>query len=483
MNDLTKLSVLEMRQGLIEGNFSVTELVSAHLDKIKQTNPLYNSFLLVTEDMALAQAKEAQRRITVEKENSPLLTGIPVAVKDQLVIEGVESTCASKILKGFIPPYTCTAVEKLIEAGAIIMGKTNQDEFGMGGNGENSAFGVTRNPVNPEYVPGGSSSGSAVAVAAGQSALALGTDTGGSIRQPASFTGVVGIKPTYGRVSRSGSIAYTSSLDQIGVLGRNVKDAAIGLGIIAGKDQRDATSLDIEVPDYLKNIETAFPSIKSLKIGMPKEYFTEGIDPEVEQTVRSNIKRFEELGGKIVDISLPHTELGIAAYNVIAFAEASSNLARYDGVRYGFRAEGVQNVTELFEKTRAQGFGAEVKRRILLGTYLLSGGQYDSYYKKALQVRTLIINDFQEAFKKCDLIATPVTPTTAFKIGEKNIPPLQTYLKNVFTVPCTLAGLPGISIPISKDSKGLPIGMQLIGKAFSEVLLLSAAHYFLGGSK
>ncbi|MDR2337984.1 MAG: Asp-tRNA(Asn)/Glu-tRNA(Gln) amidotransferase subunit GatA [Deltaproteobacteria bacterium] len=478
MNDLTTLSILEMRQGLVASEFSATELTHAHLDKIKETNPKYNSFLRVTEELALTQAKAADEKIAKDKNNTPLLTGIPVAIKDQLVINGIESTCASKILKGFIPPYTCTAVEKLIQAGAVILGKTNQDEFAMGSSGENSAFGITRNPINTDYVPGGSSSGSAVAVAAGQAPLSLGTDTGGSIRQPASFTGIVGIKPTYGRVSRNGAVAFASSLDQIGLFARNVKDIAIGLKYIAGHDPRDSTSMDIEVPDYLKNIDTAFPKIKNLRIGIPKEYFTSGINPEVEQVLRNKIQQLKSLGINLVEISLQHTEISIAAYYIIACAEAASNLARFDGVRYGWRSKSANNIQEVFEKSRAEGFGDEVKRRILLGNYVLSAGYYDAYYKKGLKARTLIIKDFQEAFKDCDIIVTPVAPTTAFKFGDKSMSPLEMYLSDAFTVPCSLAGLPGISIPCGKDSKGLPIGMQLIGKAFSEVLLLSTAHHF-----
>ena len=479
MNELVKLSVLEMRDGLLTKKFSAVDLAKAHLEEIKATNSTYNSFLTITEELALAQAAAADVKLSLQKTNSPILTGIPVAIKDQLVTEGVETTCASKMLKGFIPPYNCTAVKKLLDGGAVILGKTNQDEFAMGSSSENSAFGVVRNPWDIERVPGGSSSGSAVSVAAGQAPLALGTDTGGSIRQPASFTGIVGVKPTYGRISRYGAVAFASSLDQIGPFGRCVEDAALCLRTIAGKDKKDSTSMEVPVPDYLHEIKKYDGHLKGLRIGLPKEYFISGMDSDVEDTIKQSLKSLEKLGAEIVEISLPHTENAIAVYYIVACAEASSNLARYDGVRYGFRYKEAQTLSEMYEKTRALGFGPEVKRRIILGTYVLSAGYYDAYYRKAQQVRTLIINDFKAAFvNNCDVIATPVSPTTAFKIGEKTASPLQMYLGDVFTVPCSLAGLPGISLPCGLDRKNLPIGIQFIGKPFSEDMLLKTAYSF-----
>ncbi len=478
MADLTTLDISQMRAGLLKGDFSAVELTQAHLNKIAETNPELNSFILVTSELALGQAKRADEKIAKKKDKSHILTGIPVAIKDQLVIENVETTCGSKILKGFIPPYTCTAVQKLMDAGAIILGKTNQDEFAMGSSGESSAYGVTKNPINTDYVPGGSSSGSAVAVAAYQAPLALGTDTGGSIRQPASFTGIVGIKPTYSRVSRYGAVAYASSLDQIGVFARNVKDAAIGLETIAGHDVNDSTSAMLEVPNYFKNIETAFPKIKHLKIGLPKECFIEGLDPEVTNAIGAKIEKIKEQGISVVEVSLPHMNIAIAAYYILACAEAASNLARFDGARYGYRTQNAQNVKELFERTRAEGFGDEVKRRILLGNYVLSAGYYDAYYLKAQKARTLIINDFTNAFADCDIIVTPSAPTPPFKIGEKVSDPLAMYLGDAFTIPCNMAGLPGIVIPCDKSKNGLPIGMQLLGKPFGEMLLLATAHHF-----
>lgn len=479
MSNLNKLSLLQMRDGLLTKEFSAVELAKAHLDEIKRTNQAYNSFLLVTEKLALEQAEQADKKIAAHKTTTPILTGIPVAIKDQLVTEGVETTCASKILKGFIPPYTCTAVKRLFDSGAVMVGKTNQDEFAMGSSGENSAFGPTKNPWNVEHVPGGSSSGSAVAVAAGQAAIALGTDTGGSIRQPSSLNGIVGIKPTYGRVSRYGAVAFASSLDQIGPFARNVEDAAVTLRVISGKDKKDSTSMDVAVPDYLHELKTSDGNLKGLRIGLPKEYFISGMNKEVETKIKDSLKLFEKLGAQIVDISLPHTEYAIAVYYIVACAEASSNLARYDGIRYGFRAPDAKTLNEVYEKSRALGFGNEVKRRILIGTYVLSAGYYDAYYRKAQQVRTLIINDFKAAYaNQCDIIATPVSPTTAFKIGERTENPLQMYLADVFTIPCNLAGLCGISLPCGLDSQGLPIGLQLLGKPFSESLMLKTAYCF-----
>lgn len=410
-----------------------------------------------------------------------MLCGIPVAVKDMLVTKDIQTTCASKILKGFIPPYDGTAVAKLKENGAVIVGKTNLDEFAMGSSNEHSHFGPVKNPWDITRVPGGSSGGSAVAVAAGQAPLALGTDTGEfNLTQPASLTGTVGIKPTYGRVSRYGAVAYASSFDQIGPFARNIKDLAIILEAISGPNEDDSTSMNVAVPNYLEELEkTEGSNLSGLRIGVPKEYFVDGMDKEVEASVRDSFKVFEKLGAKIVDISLPHTEYTLAVYYIIAPAEAASNLARYDGIRYGYRTANAENLNELYEITRAEGFGSEVKRRILIGNYVLSAGYYDAYYLKAQQVRTLIINDFKAAFHNhCDIIATPVAPTTAFRLGEKTSSPLSMYLEDIFTVPINLAGVPGLSVPCGLDSNGLPIGLQLIGAPFSELQMLKTALAF-----
>ncbi|MBP9838094.1 MAG: Asp-tRNA(Asn)/Glu-tRNA(Gln) amidotransferase subunit GatA [Proteobacteria bacterium] len=476
----TNLTVLEMRKALLSGSLSSVELTEAHLKRIKETNPTYNSFITICEKEALKQATLADKVIKEKADKSPLLCGIPVAVKDMLVTKDIQTTCASKILKGFIPPYDGTAVAKLKENGAVIVGKTNLDEFAMGSSNEHSHFGPVKNPWDITRVPGGSSGGSAVAVAAGQAPLALGTDTGGSIRQPASLTGTVGIKPTYGRVSRYGAVAYASSFDQIGPFARNIKDLAIILEAISGPDEYDSTSMNVAVPNYLEELEkTEGSNLSGLRIGVPKEYFVDGMDKEVEASVRDSFKVFEKLGAKIVDISLPHTEYTLAVYYIIAPAEAASNLARYDGIRYGYRTANAENLNELYEITRAEGFGSEVKRRILIGNYVLSAGYYDAYYLKAQQVRTLIINDFKAAFHNhCDIIATPVAPTTAFRLGEKTSSPLSMYLEDIFTVPINLAGVPGLSVPCGLDSNGLPIGLQLIGAPFSELQMLKTALAF-----
>ena len=403
------------------------------------------------------------------------LAGVPIAIKDVICIKGALTTCGSRILEGFVAPYDATVTEKLRSAGAIFLGKTNLDEFAMGSSTENSAYMKTRNPWDPGRVPGGSSGGSAAAVAAGLSAGALGTDTGGSIRQPSSFCGVVGIKPTYGRVSRFGLVAFASSLDQIGPITGDVQDAAIMLQAIAGYDRRDSTSVDLPVPDYRATLKEA---IRGLRLGIPREYFIEGTDPEIEAAVRNAISTCEQLGAHIVDISLPHTEYGIAAYYIIAPAEASSNLARYDGVKYGHRAQGARDLIDMYRKSRSEGFGAEVKRRIMLGTYVLSAGYYDAYYRKASQVRTLIRRDFLDAFEKCDAILAPVSPIPAFKLGEKVDDPLQMYLSDVFTLPASLAGIPGISVPCGFTSENLPIGLQILGPHFREELILRIAYQF-----
>ncbi len=478
MSQLHCLSVSDMISGLKQKHFSAVELIQAHIKRIKNTNQEFNSVIRLDEDAAIQQAKGVDAKIAEKTNSLPPLLGVPVLVKDQIVTESLETTCASNILKGFIPPYDATAIRKLRKQGAIILGKTNQDEFAMGSSSENSVYGPVKNPWNTECVPGGSSGGSAVAVALGQAPLALGTDTGGSIRQPASFSGIVGLKPTYGRVSRFGAVAYASSLDQIGPFGRTVKDVAMGLQAISGLDPNDATSMDKPIPDFVQELENLpNTSLEGVRIGVPKEYFIEGLNEEVAKAIKTSLSQLESQGAKIVEISLPHTSYAIATYYIIAPAEASSNLARYDGVRYGLRSKNVASLSELYEKTRAEGFSSEVKRRILMGTYVLSAGYYDAYYKKAQQVRTLIIDDFKAAFaNECDVIATPVSPTTAFKIGEKTKSALDMYLADIFTITANLSGIPGLSLPCGKDSKGLPIGLQLLGKPFDESLLFKVAN-------
>ena len=453
---------------------SVTEVITGVFEEIGRTDRDVHAFLTLCEDRALEDARRLDAKIAA---GEPLdaLSGVPVAIKDNMVLRDVPTTCASRILEGYVPPYTATAVERLRGAGAIIVGKTNLDEFAMGSSTENSGFVVTRNPHNLAYVPGGSSGGSAAAVAAGMSLIALGSDTGGSIRTPASFCGVVGMKPTYGRVSRYGLVAYASSLDQIGPFTRSVRECAQVLSIICGFDPYDSTSADVAVEPFERDIEQP---VKNVRIGVPKEYFVPGLDPEVKARFEECIKVYESLGCRIEQISLPHTEYAVAAYYLIATAEASSNLARYDGVRYGVRKGGESGLSDMYRKTRMAGFGKEVKRRILLGTYALSTGYYDAYYLKAMKVRTLILRDFKNAFEKVDLILTPTSPTVAFRIGEKIDDPLSMYLSDIFTITCNLAGLPGISIPAGKNSAGLPIGIQLLGNHFQESLVLRAACNF-----
>jgi len=418
----------------------------------------------------MADASQKQ----INEDRSLTIQGIPVAIKDNMCTKGIRTTCSSKILTDFIPPYESTVTSRLNENGYVLIGKTNLDEFAMGSSTENSGFFTTRNPWDIERIPGGSSGGSAAAVAADECIAALGSDTGGSIRQPASLCGVVGLKPTYGRVSRYGLVAFASSLDQIGPITKNVKDSAILLNIISGNDPFDSTSAPVAVPDFTKVLGN---EIKGLKIGIPKEYFIKGMDSEIEESVKTAIKKLESLGAVPVDISLPHTEYAVAAYYVLATSEASSNLARYDGVKYGFRAEG-KDLMEMYMNTRAQGFGAEVKRRIMLGTYALSSGYYDAYYKKAQQARTLIKTDFEKAFNSVDMIVTPTSPTAAFKSGEKTEDPLQMYLSDIFTISVNLAGIPAISIPCGFTSNNLPIGLQIIGKHFDEESILKAAYAY-----
>ncbi len=471
-SELNRMTISEARDGLARREFSALELTRACLEQIKLVDPKINAFITVCAREALEQAAAADRRLAAG--DAPALCGIPLAIKDIYATRGVRTTCASKMLENFVPPFDATVIARLREAGAVFIGKANMDEFAMGSSTENSAFGVTRNPHNVERVPGGSSGGSAAAVAADECLGALGTDTGGSIRLPAAFCGVAGIKPTYSRVSRYGVIAYASSLDQVGPFAKTVRDAAILLRTLAGHDPHDSTCSARPVPDY----ESALTGdVRGMRIGVPKEYFVAGMEPQVETAIRDALASYERLGAKLVEISLPHTEYAIAAYYIVATAEASANLARYDGIRYGLRVD-ADNTGELYNRTRAAGFGAEVKRRIMLGTFVLSAGYYDAYYLKGQKVRTLIRGDFDRAFERCDVIATPVAPTTAFKIGEKMADPLQMYLSDIFTISVNLAGLPGLSIPCGFDRDGLPIGLQLIGEPFAEETILRAGDAF-----
>lgn len=469
MEDITLLGLSELRRGLDAKEFSSRELAQACLTKARKYEKL-NAFISLGEDQILKEADESDRRIAAG-ESLPLL-GIPIAVKDMILTRGITTTAASRILANFVPPYDATVVRKIKEAGAVIFGKTNLDEFAMGASSESSAFGPCLNPWNTSCVPGGSSGGSAISVSARITPAALGTDTGGSIREPASFCGITGIKPTYGRVSRYGVIAYASSFDQVGPFANSVGDCAKMMSILAGKDPMDGTTMDVPVMDYEGALSQG---VKGLRIGMPKEYFTGGIHPEVDQAVRGAIRHLESLGAEIVEISLPHTEASIACYYILVPAEASSNLSRYDGVRYGHRANQAEDLMDLYCRSRSEGFGEEVQRRIMIGTYVLSAGYYDAYYLKAQKVRSLIAKDFRDAFEtRCDLVACPVAPTTAFKIGEKMEDPLQLYLCDVFTGPVNLAGLPGMSVPCGFDSGGLPIGLQLVGKPFDEFTVFRA---------
>jgi aspartyl-tRNA(Asn)/glutamyl-tRNA(Gln) amidotransferase subunit A len=470
---LTDLTLTEALSALRARQFSAVELTQAYLDRIAQLEPKIGAYLTVTGERALDQARQADQR-RADGEEAPLL-GIPLGIKDVLCTEGVQTTAGSRILQGFVPPYTATAVQKLFAAGAVMLGKTNTDEFAMGSSTENSAYHPTRNPYDLERIPGGSSGGSAAAVSARLAAGALGTDTGGSVRQPAAMCGIVGIKPSYGRVSRYGLIAFASSLDQIGTFGRTVRDAALLLNVISGHDPMDSTSMTTPVPDYTDFLTG---EVRGLRIGVPKEYFIEGIQPEVEAAVRAAIAHLQALGAEIQEVSLPHTDYGLPIYYLIAPAEASANLARFDGVRYGPRKVGDGTMWGAYRETRGSGFGPEVKRRIMLGTYALSAGYYDAYYLKAQKGRTLMKRDFDEAFKQVDVILTPTAPSTAFKIGEKVNDPLQMYLEDVFTLPVNLAGICGVSLPCGFDGQGLPIGLQLLGPAFGEGRILQAAYAY-----
>lgn len=472
MEEILHKSIREVRTLLKKKEITSVELTRFYLDRINRFDGEIRSYLRLTEEAAMATAEETDKRIGEGTDGA--LTGIPFGMKDILCTKGVETTCASQILKGFVPPYDATVIKKLKDSGYIHLGRINMDEFAMGSSTENSSFQITKNPWDLERIPGGSSGGSAAAVTAGLCAATLGTDTGGSIRQPAGLCGAVGMKPTYGRVSRYGLVAFASSLDQIGPITRSVEDCAAVLNVIAGHDPMDSTSIPQPVPDYTAGLNK---DVAGMRIGMPAEYFIEGIEPEVKAAVEDAFKLFEGLGATIVPISLPHTEYAVATYYIICTAEASSNLARYDGVKYGMRVDG-KDIIDMYKKTRSRGFGKEVKRRIILGTYVLSSGYYDAYYRKAGQVRTLMRGDFSRAFEQCDLIVTPVSPTTAFKIGEKTDDPLTMYLSDIFTIPINLAGLPALSLPCGFDGKGLPIGLQIIGKPLDEALILQAASLF-----
>jgi aspartyl-tRNA(Asn)/glutamyl-tRNA(Gln) amidotransferase subunit A len=468
----SELTIDQVRNAIQERKTTAFALAEEHYARIQREDEQIGAFLTLSKERALEQADRIDR-MAAEGKPLPPLGGVPVAIKDVMVTRGVRTTAGSKALDNFVPPYDCTAVACLEAAGAVVLGKTNCDEFAMGSSNENSGFYPVHNPRDLSCVPGGSSGGSAAAVAAGMAVAALGSDTGGSIRQPASFCGVVGLMPTYGRVSRYGLIAFASSLDHVGPLTRNVHDAALVLHIIAGRDPMDSTSADAPVPDYVAELGKP---VRGLKLGVAKEYFGEGLDEEVRQSVESAIDRLKSMGCEIIPVSLPHTRYAIPTYYLIATAEASANLARYDGARYGYRANGVKTLSEMYRRTRDEGFGAEVKRRIMLGTYALSAGYYDAYYLKAQKVRTLLARDFKEAFRTVDAIVTPTAPTAAFKLGEKSADPLAMYLADIYTVTADLAGVPGISVPCGETKEKLPIGLQILGKHFEEATILRVAH-------
>jgi len=472
--DLSSLTIDAARSAVQERKTTAFALAEAHYARIQQEDGQIGAFLTLSKDRALEQADRIDR-MSAEGKPLPPLGGVPVGIKDVMSTRGVRTTAGSKILENYIPPYDCTAVARMEAAGAVVLGKMNCDEFAMGSSNENSAYRPVRNPRDLNRVPGGSSGGSAAAVAADMAVVTLGSDTGGSIRQPASFCGVVGLMPTYGRVSRYGLIAFASSLDHIGPLAKTVKDAAIVLRTIAGRDPMDSTSADVPVPDYVADLDKP---ARGMKLGVAKEYFADGLDDEVRQAVESAIDKLRTLGCEIVSISLPHTPFAIPTYYLIATAEASANLARYDGVRYSHRARGVRTLSEMYRRSRDEGFGVEVKRRIMLGTYALSAGYYDAYYLKAQKVRTLLTRDFDEAFRKVDAIVTPTSPTAAFRLGEKSNDPLAMYLADIYTVTADLAGIPGISIPCGETKEKLPIGLQILGRHFDEGTILRLAHTY-----
>jgi aspartyl-tRNA(Asn)/glutamyl-tRNA(Gln) amidotransferase subunit A len=465
------LSIGDIRSSIASGESKAAAIAEASFEKIEARDPQIHAYLSTNRERALEHANRIDD-LAAKGESLPVLAGVPVGIKDVLTIEGLPATAGSKILEGWCAPYTATAVQKLEAAGAVVLGKLNCDEFAMGSSNENSAYGPVHNPYALDRVPGGSSGGSAAAVAAGMAVATLGTDTGGSIRQPASFCGVVGILPTYGRVSRYGLIAFASSLDRVGPFTANVRDAATVLGVIAGHDPQDATSSPLPVPDYTADLDKG---VAGLKLGIPSEYFAEGLDPEVRAAVERSIDQLRAAGATVKPISLPHSRYAIPTYYVIATAEASANLARFDGVRYGFRAKDANTLSSMYRRSRDLGFGAEVKRRIMLGTYALSAGYYDAYYKKAQQVRRLLTEDFLKAFAEVDAILTPTAPTPAFKLGEKVDDPVSMYLADIYTVTASLAGICGLSVPCGKSSEGLPIGLQILGKHFDEAMILRVA--------
>lgn len=467
---LYELTIHKLQEMLAGREISAVELTRSVLDRIEKTEPKVNAYLTLEADKALEQAEAADKKLT-EQQAGPLC-GIPLAIKDVMCTRGTRTTAGSKILESFVPPYDATVIEKLRAVGAVLVGKVSMDEFAMGSANENCAYGVPHNPWNLDHICGGSSGGSAASVAAAECIASLGSDTGGSIRQPGSHCGVVGLKPTYGRVSRFGLLAFASSLDQIGPLTKDVTDCALMLNAICGYDPRDSTSVDRPVPDYRAALKEG---MQGMTIGIPKEYFGAGLDPEVEKAVLNSITRLKEAGAEIKDVSLPHTEYGVAAYYIIAPAEASSNLARYDGVRYGFRSQESESLLEMYSKTRSQGFGDEVKRRIIIGTYALSSGYYDAYYKKASQARTLIVEDYKKVFAECDVLISPVAPSPAWRIGEKTHDPLSMYLMDALTIPANLAGIPAMSVPCGFSTDGLPIGVQIQASHFEEEKLLRAA--------
>jgi len=472
--ELYQQTIEELHTQLKEKKIKPRDILDSVYKRIKQVDPRVKGYISLTEELAYKMADAAGERLA-KNENVTEITGIPLAIKDNMVLDGYATTCSAKMLEGYRPPYTATALERLQDAGAVFVGKTNMDEYAFGSSTENSAFFTTRNPWDTERVPGGSSGGSAAVVAADMCIAALGSDTGGSIKQPSGLCGITGMKPTYGRVSRYGLIAFASSLDQIGPITKTAGDNAILLKYIAGIDRRDSTSAPVAVPDYRKNLKN---EIKGKVIGLPNEYFIEGMQPEVKEKIMEAVKVLEKLGARTEKISLPHTDYAIDVYYIIAPAEASSNLARFDGVQYGLRDTGSDNMIDMYKRSRQKGFGKETKRRIMLGTYVLSSGYYDAYYKKAQKVRTLIKKDFDKAFEKVDAIITAVSPTTAFKVGEKTEDPLTMYLSDIFTIAPNLAGLPGMSVPCGFDGKGLPVGMQILGKPFGEQDMFDIANAF-----
>ena len=474
MEHYDQLTIDSIREGLQQKKFSARELAEQALEQARAGNESSGIFLSFTPEKAYEAADRVDSQVANREQLGPL-AGVPIAIKDVLLSSGTKTTCASRALENFIAPYDATTVAAVEKAGAVIIGKTNCDEFAMGSSNENSAFGIVRNPVDPERVPGGSSGGSAAAVAGGYTPISLGSDTGGSIRQPASFCGTVGIMPTYGRVSRYGLVAFASSLDHVGPFAKTVKDSASLLGVIAGGDPYDSTAADLAVPDYASQLDR---DVTGLKIGIPKQYFAEGLDAVVGIRIKAGIEQLERLGCKTIEISLPHTKYAVATYYMICTAEASSNLARYDGVRYSYRSAKSDTLSDMYRNSRAETFGPEVKRRIILGTYVLSSGYYDAYYKKAQQVRTLIAQDFSKAFEQVDAIATPVSPFPAFRIGEKTSDPLQMYLSDIYTITGSLAGIAGMSVPCGKSREGLPIGMQILTNHFQEQTMLNLGHAF-----